>query len=72
MQNIKNDTKEPTYKIETDSQTWRTDLWFPKGRGKRVGMDWEFGINRCKLLHSEWIDNEVLSSAHETVSNLLG
>ena len=23
-------------------------------------MDWEFGVNRCKLLHLEWIDNEVL------------
>ena len=24
------------------------------------GMNWEFGINRCKLLYSKWIDNEVL------------
>ena len=24
------------------------------------GMDWEFGINRCKLSHLEWISNEVL------------
>ena len=24
------------------------------------GMDWDFGVNRCKLLHSEWIDNKVL------------
>ena len=24
------------------------------------GMDWEFGISRCKLLHLEWINNEVL------------
>ena len=24
------------------------------------GMDWEFGFNRCKLLHSERISNEVL------------
>ena len=24
------------------------------------GMDWEFGISRCKLLYSEWIDNKVL------------
>ena len=23
-------------------------------------MDWEFGIGRCKLLHSEWINNKVL------------
>ena len=24
------------------------------------GKDWEFGINRCKLLYIEWIDNKVL------------
>ena len=24
------------------------------------GMDSEFGISRCKLLHIEWISNEVL------------
>ena len=24
------------------------------------GMDWEFGIRRCKLLYTEWINNKVL------------
>ena len=24
-------TNEPTYKTEIDSQTWRTDLWLPRG-----------------------------------------
>ena len=23
-------------------------------------MEWEFGTNRCKLLHLEWVRNEVL------------
>ena len=23
-------------------------------------MDWEFGVSTCKLLHLEWIRNEVL------------
>ena len=23
-------------------------------------MDWAFGVSRCKLLHLEWISNEVL------------
>ena len=23
-------------------------------------MEWEFGASRCKLLHLEWISNEVL------------
>ena len=31
-----------------------------KGEGGRRGMDWEFGFSRCKLLHLEWISNEVL------------
>ena len=22
--------------------------------------DWEFGVSRCKLLHLEWISNEIL------------
>ena len=26
----------------------------------RSGMDGEFGAGRCKLLHSDWISNEVL------------
>ena len=30
-----------------------------KGRGGS-GMDWESGVNRCKLLHLEWISNEIL------------
>ena len=30
-----------------------------KGQG-RGGMEWEFGISRCKLLHIEWINNKVL------------
>ena len=24
------------------------------------GMDWEFGISRCKVLYIEWINNKVL------------
>ena len=32
---------------------------FQEGRG-RSGRDWEFGVNRCKLLHLEWISNESL------------
>ena len=30
-----------------------------KGQG-RNGMDWEFGVSRCKLLYLEWISNEIL------------
>ena len=28
--------------------------------GGGSGMSWEFGVSRCKLLHLEWISNEVL------------
>ena len=31
-----------------------------QGGGGGRGMDWEFRVNRCKLLYLEWIDNEVL------------
>ena len=46
MWNLKYDTNEPFYRKETNSQTWRTDLGLPRGRGRGVnGMDWEFGVN---------------------------
>ena len=44
--NLKYYTNEPIYRTETDSQTWRTDLRLPRGRGKG-GMDWEFGVSSC-------------------------
>ena len=28
--------------------------------GGGSGMDGEFGVSRCKLLHLEWISNEIL------------
>ena len=31
-----------------------------QGGGGGSVIDWEFGVSRCKLLHLEWIDNEVL------------
>ena len=31
-----------------------------QGGGRGSGMDGEFGVGRCKLLHLEWINNEVL------------
>ena len=60
MWNLKCDTNELIYETETDSQTERTDLWLPRGRGSRGGMEWEFGISRCELLYIEWINNKVL------------
>ena len=31
-----------------------------KAEGERRGMDLEYGVNRCKLLYTEWINNKVL------------
>ena len=55
--NLKYDINELIHETETDSQIQRTDLWLP--RGKEGGVDWEFGISRCKLLYVEWINNKV-------------
>ena len=38
-----------------------------EGEG-RSGKDWEFGVIRCKLLHLEWISNEIL--LHSTENNV--
>ena len=42
------------------------------GEAGGSGMDEEFGVSRCKLLHLEWISNEMLHIAQGTISNLLG
>ena len=32
---------------------------FQEGGGG-TWMDWAFGVSRCRLLHLEWISNEIL------------
>ena len=49
MESKKNDTNELIYRTETDSQTSKTNLRLPKGKGGE-GINWEFGINRYTLL----------------------
>ena len=57
MWNPKNNTNECVYKTEIDStHRHREQTCCCQGGG----MDWEFGVSRCKLLHIEWINNEVL------------
>ena len=53
--------KKTIYRAETDVQT-KTDLWLPRGKSE---MDKEFGVSRCRLLHLEWIRNEVLLHSTE-------
>ena len=44
MWNLKYSTNELLYKIETVSQTGRTDLWLPKGMEEGVGGTWSLRI----------------------------
>ena len=55
MQNVKCGTNEPTYRTETDIREQTCGC-----QGEGSAMDWEFGVGRCKLLHLEWTDNNVL------------
>ena len=58
MWNLKYDTNEHIYEIETDSQTRRMDLMFAKV-GQLGRVDWELGISRCELVYIGWIKNKV-------------
>ena len=60
MRYLKYDIYEPIYETETDSQTEKR-LVVAVGGGK----DWEFGISRCKLVYTEWVNNK------ETTFNIL-
>ena len=55
MWNLKYGTNESTPKTEINPWTRRTDLWLQRGGGRERD-----GLGFCKLLHLEWIDNEVL------------
>ena len=57
------------FRTETDSQTWRTDLW-PRGVGGS-GMAGSLGSVDTNL-HSGWISSGVLLHSTETVSSLFG
>ena len=60
MWNLKYDTNELIYEIETDSQTWKTNSWLPKGKGGGGMVNSEFGISRYKVLYIKQINNKVL------------
>ena len=51
-------TNEPFHRKETHGLREQT-CGCQEGGG-RSERDWEFGINRCKLLPLEWISNEIL------------
>ena len=41
-----------------------------KGEGGGGGMDWEFGVSRCKLVYMEWINNRSYCIAQGTIFNI--
>ena len=43
---------------ETDSQTSKTNLWLPKGKGWGGGVNQEVGINIYTLLYTKQITNK--------------
>ena len=45
---------------QKQTHRYRADFYLVGGSRGGKGMDWEFGVSRCKLLHLEWINNKVL------------
>ena len=66
MWNLKNSTNELIYKTETDSQTLKTNLRLPKGKGGgRINE--EIGIHMCTRLYIKQTTNKDL--LHSTVDS---
>ena len=49
MWNLKYDRNEHIYGTETDSQAQEHNVWSLKGKEGRGGINWDFGISKCKL-----------------------
>ena len=56
--NLKYGTNESFHRKETHGLV--EQICDCQGRRGRSGMDWESGVNGCKLLRLEWISNEIL------------
>lgn len=62
---------ELTYNIETDSQTWRTNL-FMVARGRvREAIVRKFGIEMYILLYFKWITNKTYCTSQETLLSVM-
>ena len=59
MWNLKYGTNETIYKIETDSQKQKTDVWLPRRRGEERGGLGVWGWEMQTIL-LKWINNQVL------------
>ena len=62
---LKNDTNELIYKAEIDSQTQKTNLWLPKGKGERRD---KLGIWKQQIQTT--INNKVDRQQGPTVQNI--
>ena len=71
MWNLKHSTNEPICKTETLIDI-ENRLMVSKAEGGGNEMDWEFGGSRCKLLHLECINNNILLFSTGTICNFLG
>ena len=59
MWTLKYGANESIYTTEADSDMQNRLVVAKRERGGR-GMDWGFGVSRCKLLHLEWISRTSL------------
>ena len=67
MWKLKIDTDELIYKIETDSQTVKTIIWLPKGKGRGEG----YIINRYTLLYIKQITKGLLYNTGNYIQHLI-
>ena len=68
---LKNKTIESIYKIKADSQTQKTNLWFPKGKWGE-GTNQEYELNRYTLLHINQFENkDLLYSTQNYIQQLI-
>ena len=69
MWNLKYGTNEFIY--QTERLTNITELRLPKDTGSVGEKEWEFRGSRCKLLHTDWINNKVLLYSTENYTQYL-
>ena len=60
MWNLKYDTNQSIYETEPGTQCIENRFVVAKSVRGKSGLDWEFWINRCKLVYMEWINSKVL------------
>ena len=55
-------TQKNLFTKQKQTHRHREQICGTKGKGDGDGreIDWEFGISRCKLLYTEWINNRGL------------